>query len=564
MDFTQLPILTYLTFLPVAGAVVLLFFDKRNLGILRGWTLAVAFANFFLSLPLWFQFDATNGGMQFTERVDWIPSLGINYLLGIDGISLFLVLLTTFLTVICILASWNVEKNVKEYMIFFLLLETGMLGALVSLDLFLFYIFWEAMLIPMYFLIGVWGGKERVYAAVKFFLYTMVGSLLMLVAILTLYFMNIRAGNPPTFDVLKLYQLPIVPAAQFWLFAAFALSFAIKVPMWPLHTWLPDAHVQAPTAGSVILAGVLLKMGTYGYLRFAMPLFPNAVEALTPFMMVIAVIGIIYGALVAMVQTDVKKLVAYSSVSHLGFVMLGLFSLNMQGVEGGIYQSLNHGISTGALFLLVGVIYERRHTRAIADFGGLAKSMPNYAAVFSVITLSSIGLPGLNGFVGEFLIMLGAFLASKPAAIFAGTGVIFGAAYMLWMYKRVFFGPLDNDANKNLPDLTRLEWAYLAPMVVLAVWMGVYPGVFLRKMDASVELWLKNAEMRKIACLQAEKGQLATTGVRAATVLGIPSGPALEEVSVPPPPEDGGVPPGVAGPSPVQAVPSPSAPQGDK
>jgi NADH-quinone oxidoreductase subunit M len=392
-------------------------------------------------------------------------------------------------------------------MFFFLILETGMIGALTSLDLFLFYIFWEAMLIPMYFLIGVWGGKERVYAAIKFFLFTMVGSLLMLVAIIVLYFMNIEAGNPATFSILELYNLNLAPNAQFWLFAAFCLAFAIKVPMFPVHTWLPDAHTQAPTAGSVILAGVLLKMGTYGFLRFAMPLFPNAVQQFAPFMMTLAVIGIIYGALVAMVQKDVKKLVAYSSVSHLGYVMLGIFALNAQGVVGGLYQSLNHGISTGALFLLVGVIYERRHTRLIEDFGGIAKVMPCYAAIFMVIMMSSIGLPGLNGFVGEFLIMLGTFMASKVAAAFAASGVILAAAYMLWMYRRVFFGELDKEENKELKDLNGLEWAYLLPMVVFAFWMGIYPASFLNKMEPTIEQWLVQVEEKKVAC--AELGEQA-------------------------------------------------------
>ncbi len=503
----DLPILSVITFVPLAGALLLLCLGKTNLGLLRGWTLAVSVVNFLVSLPLWFRYDPSFGGMQFEEKAAWIESLGIHYHLGVDGISLFLVLLTTFLTVICVLSSWGIEKNVKEYMFFFLLLETGMLGALVSLDLFLFYIFWEAMLIPMYFLIGVWGGKERIYAAIKFFIYTMVGSLLMLVAILTVYYLNIKAGNPASFDVVELYRFNIAPNVQFWLFAAFALAFAIKVPMFPLHTWLPDAHTQAPTAGSVILAGVLLKMGTYGFLRFAIPLFPNAAQTFAPFITVLALIGIIYGALVAMVQTDVKKLVAYSSVSHLGFVMLGLFAFNMQGVQGGIYQSLNHGISTGALFLLVGVIYERRHTREIADFGGLAKQMPHYAAVFLVITMSSIGLPGLNGFVGEFLIMLGAFLSSKAAAVFAASGVILAAGYMLWMYKRMFFGALDNEKNQGLADLSGLEWGYLLPMLFLAFWMGIYPGSFLRKMDASVEQWLEHVESKRVACLELERSE---------------------------------------------------------
>lgn len=373
-----------------------------------------------------------------------------------------------------------------------------MIGVFAALDLVLFYVFWEAMLVPMYLLIAVWGGPRRVYASIKFFLYTLAGSVLLLVAVIALY---LEAG---TFLIPELMARGYSFAFQFWVFLAFALAFAIKVPMFPFHTWLPAAHVEAPTAGSVILASVLLKMGTYGFLRFAMPLFPNAAQAWAPFMMVIAVIGIIYGALVAMVQDDVKKLVAYSSVSHLGFVMLGLFALNMQGVQGGLYQSLNHGISTGALFLLVGVIYERRHTRAIAEFGGLAKQMPNYAAVFMIITMSSIGLPGLNGFVGEFLIMLGTFMTSKTAAVFAASGVILAAAYMLWLVKRVFFGPLANEKNRGLPDLTGLEWGYLLPMVVMAFWMGVYPGTFLRKMDATFDLWLNRFEAKRVACEQLE------------------------------------------------------------
>ena len=495
-------LLSWVLFTPLAGMGILLLIPASKKNLIRIWANLAAFAGFLVSLALLFRFDKSAPGFQMVERADWIPSLGVKYLIGIDGISLLLVLLTTFLSVICILSSWNVEKRIKEYMFFFLFLETGMVGALSSLDLFLFYLFWEAMLIPMYFLIGVWGGKERIYAAVKFFIFTMVGSLLMLVAILALYFLNIKAGNPATFDVLELYKLPIAPNVQFWMFAAFCLAFAIKVPMWPVHTWLPDAHTQAPTAGSVILAGVLLKMGCYGFLRFAMPLFPNAVADFTPLMVTLSVIGIIYGALVAMVQSDVKKLVAYSSVSHLGYVMLGIFALNSQGVVGGLYQSLNHGISTGALFLLVGVIYERRHTRAIADFGGLAKQMPAYAAVFMIITMSSIGLPGLNGFVGEFLIMLGAFLKSPLAAVFAASGVILAAGYMLWMYRRVFFGELDKEENKNLPDLTGLEWGYLLPMVLMAFWMGIYPGSFLGKMEPTVNQWITQVDNKRVACAE--------------------------------------------------------------
>jgi NADH-quinone oxidoreductase subunit M len=476
--------------------------NKKSTGLIKGWAFAVAMVNLAMSVPLWWQFESANPGMQFVEKMAWVPSLGINYHLGIDGISILLVLLTTFLSVICIMASFTVNKRIKEYMFFFLFLETGMIGALTSLDLFLFYIFWEVMLIPMYFLIGVWGGKDRIYAAVKFFIFTMVGSLLMLVAILVLYFMNINAGNEATFSIIELYNLNLAPNAQFWLFAAFCLAFAIKVPMFPVHTWLADAHTQAPTAGSVILAGVLLKMGTYGFLRFAMPLFPNAVEQFTPFMMTLAVIGIIYGALVAMVQKDIKRLVAYSSVSHLGYVMLGIFALNTQGVVGGLYQSLSHGISTGALFLLVGVLYERRHTRMISDFGGIAKVMPCYAAIFMIIMMSSIGLPGLNGFVGEFLIMLGAFMASKVAAVFAASGVVLAAAYMLWMYRRVFFGELDKEENKELKDLNGLEWAYLLPMVFFAFWMGIYPASFLNKMEPTIEQWLVQVEQKRVACAE--------------------------------------------------------------
>ncbi|PLX46163.1 MAG: NADH-quinone oxidoreductase subunit M [Deltaproteobacteria bacterium] len=493
-------ILSILAFLPLAGALLLLFMKSENVGLIRFWTLGVALVNFIISLPLLWLFDPANPGMQLQQKYAWISSLGVSYHVGIDGISFWLVLLTTFLSVICILSSWSVDKRVREYMFFFLLLETGMIGALISLDVFLFYIFWEAMLIPMYFLIGVWGGKERIYAAVKFFIFTMVGSLLMLVAIMALYYMNISAGGEATFSILEWYKLPLAPSVQMIMFAAFALAFAIKVPMWPVHTWLPDAHTQAPTAGSVILAGVLLKMGTYGYLRFAMPLFPNAVESAAPFMMTLAVIGIIYGALVAMVQKDVKKLVAYSSVSHLGYVMLGIFALNPQGVVGGIYQSLNHGISTGALFLLVGVIYERRHTRMIEDFGGLSKSMPWYATVFMIVTMSSIGLPGLNGFVGEFLIMLGAFLTSPVAAIFAASGVILAAGYMLWMYRRVFFGECDKEENQNLKDLTKLEWGYLLPMLLFVFWMGIYPGFFTAKMEPTVDAWLQQVEDKRVAC----------------------------------------------------------------
>ena len=448
---------------------------------------------FILSLPLFFLFNNATHEMQFQEVVPWIESYGITYHLGIDGISLLLVLLTTFLTVLCILSSWSaITVRVKEYMISFLFLETGMVGALVALDLVLFYVFWEVMLIPMYLLIGVWGDpKRRIYAAIKFFIYTMAGSVLMLVAILALYFFNLKATGTHTFDVLELYKTVIPVGTQYWLFAAFAVAFAIKVPMFPFHTWLPDAHTEAPTAGSVILAGVLLKMGTYGFIRFAMPLFPNAAMAFLPLICILAIIGIIYGAMVSMMQADLKRLVAFSSVSHLGYVMLGMFALNMQGVEGSVYQMLNHGISTGSLFLLVGMVYERRHTRMISDFGGLSKVMPVFAVIFMIVTLSSIGLPGTNGFVGEFLILLGAFRSKIVYGVVAATGVILGAAYMLWMFQRVMFGELKNPENMKLKDLNMREIATMVPMVLLIFVMGIYPKLFFTKMDVSVDHFLK-------------------------------------------------------------------------
>jgi NADH-quinone oxidoreductase subunit M len=420
------------------------------------------------------------------EKVPWIKEFGISYHVGIDGISLFLFLLTSFISVVSILASWTIKDRIKEYMIAMLILETGMLGVFISLDMFLFYVFWELMLIPMYLLIGVWGGPRRIYAAVKFFIYTMAGSVLMLLAIIALYFMNYKATGEYTFDLLTLYNLDIPMGAQFWLFLAFFFAFAIKVPMFPFHTWLPDAHVEAPTAGSVILAGVLLKMGTYGFVRFSLPLFPYASHQFVPIIAWLAIAGIIYGALVAMVQTDLKKLVAYSSVSHLGFVMLGIFVFNLQGMEGSILQMINHGLSTGALFLMVGMIYERRHTRMIADFGGLTKRMPIFAVFFMIATLSSIGLPGMNGFVGEFLILVGTFKANVLYAVLATTGVILSACYMLWMFQRVMFNKLSNPENQKLKDLNKREWAILLPIVILIFWIGIYPKPLISRLDVSV------------------------------------------------------------------------------
>jgi NADH-quinone oxidoreductase subunit M len=492
MDWITSHILTIVTFTPAVGALLIMFFGRSQTQAIRTFALIVALLTFIFSLHLIAHFDSNSAEFQFQMNVPWIPSFGINYQMGVDGISIFLILLTTLLTPLSILASHSIVDRPKEYFIFMLLLETGVIGVFSSLDLFLFYVFWEVMLIPMYFLIGVWGGERRIYAAMKFVLYTMVGSVLMLVAIIGVYFLNGRATGIYTFSypailsAMTAGQLVIAPTTELYLFLAFFLAFAIKVPLFPFHTWLPDAHVEAPTAGSVMLAGVLLKMGTYGMLRFSLPLFPNVSHAIAPVVTFLAVVGIIYGALVAMVQPDMKKLVAYSSVSHMGFIVLGIFSFTTQGTEGAIYQMLNHGISTGALFLIVGVIYERRHTRLIEQFGGLANRMPLYATIFLIVTLSSIGLPGLNGFVGEFLVLLGTFGVNKPRAVAAALGVILSAVYMLWMYQRVIWGEITNEKNRTLPDLFGREKAMLIPLVILIFWMGVYSNSFLRPMDASV------------------------------------------------------------------------------
>jgi NADH-quinone oxidoreductase subunit M len=504
-------------------------------GTIKLIALGVSVVTFLASIPLFTMFEAGRRGMQFTEQVPWVPSLGVTYSLGVDGIGVLLILMTTFLSAISILSSFGaVTERVKAYYATLLALETGMIGVFAALDLVLFYIFWEAVLIPMYLIIGVWGGPRRIYAAVKFILYTVAGSLLMLVAILYLYFAYHAATGEFTFDLIRLYETPLGRTAQLWLFAAFALAFAIKVPMFPFHTWLPDAHVEAPTAGSVILAGVLLKMGTYGFVRFAMPLFPEATRAFAPWIILLAVIGIIYGALVAMVQPDVKKLVAYSSVSHLGFVMLGLFALNTQGIQGGILQMVNHGLSTGALFLAVGMLYERRHTREISEFGGLSAVMPWFAAGFLVICLSSLALPGLNGFVGEFLILLGAFRMNPYVAGVAATGVILAAVYLLWMYQRVMFGPVTNEKNRGLRDLTPREFWTLAPVIALIIWIGVYPNPFLRKLDVSVDELMERMNSRTLAS-QAEPagGTAAVAGATASSVEASPEGGAPNEAIVP-------------------------------
>jgi len=492
------PILSYLIFFPLIGVILLIFLDREKEKLMKGTALVVAAIEFLLSLPLIFNFRNEMAGMQFSEYIDWIPGLGIAYRVGLDGISLWLVLLTTFLSVIAVLACWeDIKKHVKEFLICLLLLETGMIGVFVALDVFLFYVFWEVMLVPMYFIIGVWGNPaRRIYAAIKFVLFTMVGSLLMLVAILYIYFYHHSVTGEYTFDLMSWYSLALPHSVQLWLFLAFGLAFAIKVPMFPFHTWLPDAHTEAPTVGSVLLAAVLLKMGIYGFLRYNLPLFPEVSVDFIPVIAGLAVIGIIYGALVAMVQEDMKRLVAFSSVSHLGFVMLGIFTFNLQGIEGGIIQMINHGLSTGALFLIVGMLYERRHTRMIAEFGGLARVMPVYATIFMIVTLSSIGLPGLNGFVGEFLILLGVFRTNVVYAVFAATGVVLAAVYMLWMFQRVMFGEVTNPKNENLTDMSKRELAVLVPIVILIIWIGVYPKPFLKPMEATVNGLIKRVEQR--------------------------------------------------------------------
>ena len=484
----NLPILSVVVFLPaLAATLIALFVGKGRETEIKWIANVVALVDLLLSLSLLRGFDSGTTQLQHVERFSWIPSIGVEYLIGVDGISLLLVLLTTVLGSVAFLSSWTyIKERIKEYYVFMLLLQTGMLGVFVSFDFFLFYVFWEVMLVPMYFLIGIWGDQNRLYAAIKFFLYTLFGSVLMLLGILALYFVHADATGEGTFNILRLYELDVPADLQWWIFLAFFIGFAIKVPMFPFHTWLPDAHVQAPTAASVILAAVLLKMGTYGFVRFSLPILPDASVTFVPLVVVLSVVAIIYGGLVAMMQKDWKSLVAYSSVSHMGFITLGIFALNPVGLQGGLIQMINHGISTGGLFLIVGLIYERMHTREIVRFSGLAKVMPLYASLFAIIALSSMGLPGLNGFIGEFLVLVGAFERNPIWAYWSVWGIVLAAAYLLWLYQRVMLGEPKDDEIRSLKDINLREATTLVPLVLLAIWIGLYPKPLLRMLEPPV------------------------------------------------------------------------------
>ncbi len=524
-------LLSWILFTPLIGMAILMLIPSSKKNLIRIWANIAAVAGFLVSLPLVFRFDKTADGFQMVERASWIPSLGVQYLIGIDGISLLLVMLTTVIGVLAILSSWSaVEERLKEYYAMFLLLQTGMLGVFLSLDFFMFFVFWEVVLVPMYFIIGVWGGPRKLYAAIKFFVYTLAGGALMLLGILTLYFQHYRQFGFYTFEIDKLMALNLPWNIEQWVFWAFFIGFAIKVPMFPFHTWLPDAHVEAPTAGSVVLASVLLKMGTYGFIRFSLPLLPKASinPTIVQILAVLSIIGIIYGALVSLMQQDWKKLVAYSSVSHLGFCTLGIFALNPNGIAGSVIQQLNHGISTGMLFLMVGVAYERRHTRELKEYGGLGHVTPLFAKVAAFAMLSSAGLPLLNGFVGEFTILQGAFEANRVWAAFAVTGVIFGAAYLLWMYQRTFLGQITNPKNLGLRDLNWRELATFAPLIAWALWIGIYPKPYFDVLEKPVAQIVERVRPGYFAQKAAERPVVRAPGIAGTAVVGNVSAPATE------------------------------------
>jgi NADH-quinone oxidoreductase subunit M len=518
--FKNLPL--WVTAVPLIGALLLLFVPKAKRRVFELGALIIALLDFALSVPLWFQYDRSTADVQWVTQMDWIPSIGVQFSIGMDGISLVLFLLTTLIGAIAVWCSFTaITDRFKEFYIWLLVMQFTMLGVFICQDMFLFYLFWEIMLVPMYFLIAIWGGPQKLYAAIKLFLYTLTGGVLMLVGILAIYFLQYKTTGTYDLSIASFHNMAQAIAGQSQAFQvllclSFFIGFAIKVPMFPFHTWLPDAHVQAPTAGSVILAGILLKMGTYGFVRFLMPIFPNALEILMPWFLGLAIIGIVYGALVAMIQKDMKKLVAYSSVSHLGMCMLGLFALNPNGIMGGMFQMINHGISTSGLFLIVGIVYERRHVRQIADFGGLSKNMPLYATVFMIMTMSSIGLPGLNGFIGEFAILQGAFQANPWWAVVATSGIILGAAYMLWLYQRTMFGKLD-DINKDMKDLNAREIAYFAPLVIAAFWIGLRPSPIMDVLHKPIEKLVMqvNPEFYNAEDLERIKAEAAKRGIRA-------------------------------------------------